>query len=65
MPEVLQSYLGGLTFIPYTRELSKDSTSQKRKGQVKTKSTHEIAKAAEAAVPEKELVAKTAELNLK
>jgi hypothetical protein len=65
VPEVLQPYLGGLKFIPYTRDLPKDSTSQKRKVQVKTKSAHEIAKATEDAVPEKELVGKTAELNLK
>jgi hypothetical protein len=57
--------LGGLKFIPYTRDLPKDSTSQKRKVQVKTKSAHEIAKAADNAVPEKELLGKTAELNLK
>ena len=62
---MLQPYLGGLKFIPYTRDLPKDSTSQKRKVQVKTKSAHEIAKAADNAVPEKELVGKTAELNLK
>ena len=65
MPEVLQPYLGGLKFIPYTRDLPKDSTSQKRKVQVKTKSAHEIAKATDNAVPEKELLGKTAELNLK
>jgi hypothetical protein len=64
VPEVLQPYLGGLAFIPYTRDLPKNTTSQKRGAQIKTKSAHEIAKATETVVPEKELVAKAAELNL-
>jgi len=68
VPEVLQSYLGGLKFIPYTRDLPKNTTSQKRGVPTKTKSAREIAKGAAAAtedgVPTKELVEKTAELNL-
>src|SRR5947207_10732047 len=69
VPEVLQSYLGGLKFIPYTRDLPKNTTSQKRGVPTKTKSAREIAKGAAAAatvdgVPAKELVEKTAELNL-
>lgn len=69
MPEVLQSYLGGLQFIPYTRDLPKNTTSQKRGVPTKTKSAHEIAKSATAAttddgVSAKELAEKTAELNL-
>jgi hypothetical protein len=62
---VLQGYLGGLKFIPYTRDLPKNTTSQKRGVPTKTKSAHEIAKAAtETIVPEKELAEKTAKLNL-
>lgn len=63
---MLQSYLGGLKFIPYTRDLPKNTTSQKRGVPTKTKSAHEIAKGTteHVAVPEKELVEKTAELNL-
>jgi hypothetical protein len=59
--------LGGLSFIPYTRDLPKNTTSQKRGVPTKTKSAHEIAKGAAVAgdVPEKELVGKTAGLNLK
>lgn len=68
MPEVLQPYLGGLKFIPYTRDLPKNTTSQKRGVATKTKSAHEIAKGAAQTktedVPAKELVEKTAELNL-
>ena len=62
---MLQPYLGGLKFIPYTRDLPKNTTSQKR-GNPKTKSAHEIAEAAAAKspVPEKELLEKTAELDL-
>ena len=68
VPEGLQGYLGGLKFIPYTRDLPKNTTSQKRGAPTKMKSAHEIAKElAEAnadAVPTQELVEKTAELNL-
>ena len=67
MPEVLQPYLGGLKFIPYTRDLPKNTTSQKRGVATKTKSAHEIAKGtafANDAAPAKELVEKAAELNL-
>lgn len=63
----MQGYLGGLKFIPYTRDLPKNTTSQKRGVPTKTKSAHDIAKAtteSSADVPEKELVEKTAELNL-
>lgn len=61
--------MGGLKFIPYTRDLPKNTTSQKRGVPTKTKSAHEIAKGAATAstddgVPAKELVEKTAELNL-
>ena len=59
MPEVLQNYLGGLKFIPYTRDLPKNTTSQKRGVPTKTKSAQEIKDAAE-----KELTAKTAKLTL-
>jgi len=66
VPEVLQAYLGGLDFIPYTRDLPKDSTSQKRG--VATKTAEEIKNTATAhaaaKVPEKELVHKAADLNL-
>jgi hypothetical protein len=70
VPEVLQPYLGGLQFIPYTRDLPKNTTSQKRGVPTKMKSAHEIAKGAAAAaggddVPTKELVEKAAELNMK
>jgi hypothetical protein len=70
VPEVLQPYLGGLQFIPYTRDLPKNTTSQKRGVPTKMKSAHEIAKGAAAAVggndvPTKTLVDKAAELNLK
>jgi hypothetical protein len=64
---VLQSYLGGLKFIPYTRDLPKNTTSQKRGVSAKTKSVPEIEKAATTdgnAAPAQELVEKTAELNL-
>src|SRR2546423_6948860 len=44
VPEVLRPYLGGLKFIPYTRDLPKNTTSQKRGVPTKTKSAHEIAK---------------------
>jgi hypothetical protein len=65
VPEVLQSYLGGLKFIPYSRDLPKNTTSQKRGVSVKTKPAHEIAKAATATGnAAQELVEKTAELNL-
>ena len=64
---MLQPYLGGVKFIPYTRDLPKNTTSQKR-GNPKTKSVHEIAAGnvdgKKTAVPVKELVEKTAELNL-
>jgi len=60
---VLQGYLGGVKFIPYTRDLPKNTTSQKRGG-VQTKSAQEIAEAAAKTAPTKELVEKTAELNL-
>ena len=63
----MQPYVGGVKFIPYTRDLPKNTTSQKR-GNPKTKSAHEIAAENAAkdtnAVPEKELTEKTAELNL-
>jgi hypothetical protein len=66
---VLQPYLGGLQFIPYTRDLPKNTTSQKRGVPTKMKTAHEIARAAAAAggddTPTKELVEKAAELNLK
>src|SRR5579859_2859987 len=67
VPEVLQGYLGGLKFIPYTRDLPKNTTSQKRGKPTQTKSAHEIAKteATKDVVPEKELVQKAAELDLK
>lgn len=64
---MLQSYIGGLKFIPYTRDLPKNTTSQKRGAPTKTKSAHEIAKAATTAgnvAPSQELAEKTAELNL-
>jgi hypothetical protein len=63
---VLQGYLGGLKFIPYTRDLPKNTTSQKRGVPTKTKFAHEIAKGTteNSAVPEKELVEKAKELNL-
>ena len=63
---MLQAYLGGLKFIPYTRDLPKNTTSQKKGVPTKTKSAHEIAKgtAENPVVPEKELVEKTQELNL-
>jgi hypothetical protein len=67
VPEVLQPYLGGLKFIPYTRDLPKNTTSQKRGVPTKTKSAHEIAKGsagANDAAPAKELVDKAAELKL-
>lgn len=64
MPEVLRGYLGGLEFIPYTRDLPKNTTSQKRGNPTKMKSAQEIAKDTAAAVPTKELVDKTAELDL-
>jgi len=60
----LQGYLGGLKFIPYTRDLPKNTTSQKRGVATKAKSAHEIAKDTEKNVPEKELVEKTAELDM-
>lgn len=60
---MLQGYLGGVKFIPYTRDLPKNTTSQKR-GVVQAKSAQEIAEAAAKAVPAKELAEKTAELNL-
>ena len=62
--------MGGVEFIPYTRDLPKNTTSQKRGNPTKTKSAHEIAKDTAAATPTeevtptKELVDKTAELNL-
>ena len=54
MPEVLRKYIPGQpSFIPYTKELPKDSTSQKAKekpnGGVKGK-VEEAKKSAEAAV---------------
>jgi len=67
VPEVLQNYLGGLKFIPYTRDLPKNTTSQKRGVPTKTKSAHEIAMGAVVATasePTSKLVEKTAELNL-
>jgi hypothetical protein len=62
----LQGYLGGLKFIPYTRDLPKNSTStQKRGGTMKTKSAHEIAKASVTNEDaSKELIEKAAELHL-
>ena len=33
MPEVLQPYMGGKTFIPFTKELPKGSTSNKQQAQ--------------------------------
>jgi hypothetical protein len=63
VPEVLQNYLGGLKFIPYTRDLPKNTTSQKRGVPTKTKSALEIAKG-KAEDDVKELSAKTAELKL-
>jgi hypothetical protein len=70
MPEVLQPYLGGLQFILYTRDLPKNTTSQKRGVSTKMKSAHEIANGAATAagkvdVPTKKLVEKAAELKLK
>ena len=63
---MLQGYLGGLKFIPYTRDLPKNTTSQKRG--VTAKSAQEIAdataKTETKTVPAKELVEKTAKLNL-
>ena len=58
--------MGGLKFIPYTRDLPKNTTSQKRGVPTTTKSAHEIAKdrAAVDAVPQRELAGKTAELSL-
>jgi len=61
--------LGGLKFIPYTRDLPKNTTSQKREVPTKTKSVHDIAKEgtldmAKDGVPAAELVEKTKELNL-
>ncbi|BFZ61445.1 Cytosolic seryl-tRNA synthetase [Saitoella coloradoensis] len=35
VPEVLQPYMGGKTFLPFTRELPKNSTSQKKKAEKK------------------------------
>jgi cell division ATPase FtsA len=62
----LQPYLGGLEFIPYTKDLPNDSTSAKLGIPMKTaeeiKNTLATAHAANA--PEKELVGKTAELQL-
>lgn len=37
VPEVLRPYLGGKEFIEYTKELPKDTTSQKAKGKVDPK----------------------------
>ena len=65
VPEVLRGYLGGLEFIPYTQDLPKNTTSQKRGNPTKTKSAHEIAKETAAPTePAKELVEMTAGLNL-
>ncbi|ODQ55641.1 cytoplasmic serine-tRNA ligase Srs1 [Saitoella complicata NRRL Y-17804] len=35
VPEVLQPYMGGKTFLPFTKELPKNSTSQKKKAEKK------------------------------
>lgn len=62
--------MGGVEFIPYTKDLPKNTTSQKRGNPTKTKSAHEIAKdtapatPTEEATPNKELAEKAAELNL-
>jgi hypothetical protein len=39
VPEVLQPFIGGKTFIPFTKELPKDSSSSKRKQEQKPTGT--------------------------
>jgi hypothetical protein len=62
----LQPYLGGLEFIPYTKDLPNDSTSAKLGVPMKTAEEikNALATAHAAANPEKGLVDKTAELKL-